>query len=51
MNTGIWWWDAQDQCPVRATSMPVICEFNKTCMTNVSGDQHAWPLNITIGNI
>jgi len=29
----------------------VICASDKTHMTNFSGDQHAWPLYLTIGNI
>jgi len=29
----------------------VICSSDKTCLTNFSGEQHAWPLNLTIGNI
>ena len=31
--------------------MPVICASNKTHLTNFLGDQHAWPLNLTIANI
>ena len=31
--------------------MPVICASDKTHLTNFSGDQHAWPLYLTIGNI
>jgi hypothetical protein len=51
MNTGDWWWDTQDQLPARATILPVICALDKTHLTNSSGDQHAWPLYLTIGNI
>jgi len=45
-----WWWDAQDPLSARATIVPVICASHKTRMTNFSGDQHAWRLNLTIGN-
>jgi len=31
--------------------VPVICESNKTHLTNFSGDQYTWPLYLTIGNI
>jgi len=31
--------------------VPVICASDKTHLTNFSGDQHAWPLYLTIGNI
>jgi len=51
MNTGNWWWDTQDQLPAEATIVPVICASDKTHFTNFSGDQHAWPLYLTIINI
>jgi hypothetical protein len=51
MNTGHCWWNAQDQLPAGVTIVPVICASHKTHLTNVSGDQHAWPLYLTIGNI
>jgi hypothetical protein len=31
--------------------MPVICTSDNTYPTNFSGDQHAWPLYLTIGTI
>jgi len=31
--------------------VPVIWESDKTHLTNFSGDQHAWPLYLTISNI
>jgi len=46
-----WWWDMLGQLPARATIVPVICASGKTHLTNSSGDQHAWPLYVTIGNI
>jgi len=51
MNTGDWWWDTQDQLPAEATIVPVFCASDKTHLTNFLGDQHAWPLYLTIGNI
>jgi len=51
MNMRDWWWDTQDQLPAGATTVPVICASNQTHLTNFSGIQHAWPLNLTICNI
>jgi hypothetical protein len=51
LNIGDRWWDTEDQLPARATIVPVICASEKTYVTNVSGDQHAWPLYLTLGNI
>jgi len=51
MNTGDWWWNTQDQLPAGAMIVPVICISNKTHLTNFSGNQHAWPLYLTIDNI
>jgi len=50
MSTSHWRWDTQDQPPARVTIVPVICASDKTHLTNFSGDQHAWPLYLTIGN-
>jgi len=50
-NTSDWWWDTQDQLPAGATIVPVICASENTHLTNFSGNQHACPLNLTIGNI
>jgi len=51
MNTGDWWWDTQDELPTGATIVPVISPSDKTYLTNPSGAQHAWPLQLKIGNI
>jgi len=51
IHTSDGWWDMQDQLPARPTFVPVIWASNKTHLTNVSGDQHAWPLYLTIGDI
>jgi hypothetical protein len=41
----------QDQHPARATIIPVICSSDKSHLTNFPGDQHGWPLYLTIGII
>jgi hypothetical protein len=51
MNTGNWWWDTEDRRPTGATIEAVICASDKTHLTNVSDDQHAWPPYLTIGKI
>jgi len=51
MNTVDWDCDTQHQLSARARIVPVICTSNKTHLTKVSGDQHALPLYLTIGNI
>jgi hypothetical protein len=51
MNVGDWWWDTQDQLAAGATIVPVIRAFDKTHLTNLSGDQHSWPMYLKIGNI
>jgi len=51
MNTGDCSWDTQDELPAAATIVPLICASNNTHLTNFSGDQHAGPLNLTIGDI
>ena len=51
MNKGGRWWDTQDRLPAGAMVVPVICACDRTHLTNFSGDQHAWPLYVTIKNI
>jgi len=51
MNTGDCWLETQDQLPAGATIVPVICASDSTHLTNFSGNQHAWPLYLMIGNI
>ena len=51
MNMGDWWWDAKEKLPTGARIVPVICASDKTQLKNFAGDQHAWPLYFTIGNI
>jgi len=39
LNMANWWLDTQDQLPAGVTILPVICACDKTCFTNISGDQ------------
>jgi len=43
MNMGDWWWDTQEQLPARVTIVPAICASEMTHLTDLSGDQYAWP--------
>ncbi|KAJ7845020.1 hypothetical protein B0H14DRAFT_3086402 [Mycena olivaceomarginata] len=63
MWTADWWWEIQvhirvvvlikkTQTPSKgATLVPIILASDKTQLTRFSGDQQAWPLYLTIGNI
>jgi len=51
MNRRDWWWDTQNLLPAGATIAPVIGTSDKPHLTNFSGNQHTWPLYLTIGNI
>jgi len=51
IHTSDWWWNTQDLLPAGATIVPVICASNQTHWPNFSGDQHAWPLYLMIGNV
>jgi len=51
MNTGNRWWDTQDQLPAGGTILPVICASDKTHSSNFLGYQHAYTVDITIGNV
>jgi len=51
MNSGNWWCDTQNLLPARAMIVAVICASDKTHLIHFPGDQHAWPLYLTIGNI
>jgi hypothetical protein len=41
----------QDQRPAGETIVPVRCPSYMTHLTNSLGNQHTWPLHLTIGNI
>ncbi|KAJ7062668.1 hypothetical protein C8F01DRAFT_985774 [Mycena amicta] len=53
MNTGDWWWETQVSLnlPVGRTLCPLIIASDKTQLTRFSGDQQAWPVYLSIGNI
>jgi len=50
-NRRDWWWDMHDQRHAGGMIEPVICASYKTHFTNFSGNQHAWLLYLTSGNI
>jgi len=41
----------QESLPDRSTLIPIICASDVTHLTNFSGDQKAWPVYLTIGNL
>jgi len=45
MNSCDWWGGTPDQLPSGPTIVPFIGASDMTHLTNVSGNQHAWPLN------
>ncbi|KAJ7447660.1 hypothetical protein FB451DRAFT_1535820, partial [Mycena latifolia] len=51
MWTAAWWWKLQKLLPVGATIAPIILSSDKTKLSNFRGDQSAWPVYLTIGNI
>ncbi|KAJ7148839.1 hypothetical protein C8R46DRAFT_1310948 [Mycena filopes] len=51
MWTADWWWEIQKLLPKGATLVPIILASDKTQLTRFSGDQQAWPVYLTIGNI
>lgn len=51
LHTGNWWWDIQRQLPRDATVIPLLLGTDKTMLTQHHGDQKAWPIYLTIGNL
>ncbi|KAG8767118.1 hypothetical protein FRC12_006437 [Ceratobasidium sp. 428] len=51
MWSGKWWWRMQNILGRYATVVPIIISTDKTKLTVFSGNQKAWPVYITIGNI
>jgi len=51
MDMGDWRWDTLHHLLAGVMIVPVICASYKTQLTNFSGDQHAWQLYLTVGNI
>ncbi|KAF7350107.1 hypothetical protein MVEN_01312800 [Mycena venus] len=51
MWTADWWWEIQKLLPPGSTLAPIIISTDKTQLTRFSGDQQAWPMYLTVGNI
>ncbi|KAJ7448237.1 hypothetical protein B0H11DRAFT_2247810 [Mycena galericulata] len=51
MWTAEWWWEMQKRLPAGATVAPLILSSDKTMLSNFRGDNSAWPVYLTIGNI
>ncbi|KAJ7155095.1 hypothetical protein C8R46DRAFT_1296282 [Mycena filopes] len=51
MWTAGWWWEIQKRLPPGATIAPLILSSDKTMLSNFRGDNSAWPVYLTIGNI
>jgi hypothetical protein len=51
LSTSDWWWDTQLALPPGATVVPVMIGVDKTHLTNHTGDQVAWPVYISVGNL
>ena len=49
--TADWWWDTQYWIPEEGTVVPLLFGSAKTHLTNYSGDEAAWPLYMTLGNM
>ncbi|KAF7333569.1 hypothetical protein MSAN_02415900 [Mycena sanguinolenta] len=51
MWTASWWWEIQKRLPPGCTIAPLILSSDKTMLSNFRGDNSAWPIYLTIGNI
>ncbi|KAJ7084764.1 hypothetical protein B0H15DRAFT_951261 [Mycena belliarum] len=51
MWTGDWWQEIQKRLPPGATVAPLILSSDKTMLSNFRGDNSAWPVYLSIGNI
>jgi len=51
MHTGDWWWRTQEEIPDGGTIIPILLASDKTMLSLHHGDQSAWPIYITIGNL
>ncbi|KAJ7801016.1 hypothetical protein B0H14DRAFT_3092502 [Mycena olivaceomarginata] len=51
MWTAQWWWEIQKRLPPGCTIAPLIFSSDKTMLSNFRGDNSAWPMYLTIGNI
>ncbi len=51
MYTGDYWWTEHEKLPPGETLVPLICGSDKTLLTTMAGNQSAWPVYITVGNL
>ncbi|KAJ3519654.1 hypothetical protein NM688_g9270 [Phlebia brevispora] len=51
MWTADWWWEIQEELPAGATVASVILASDKTKLSLFRGNQVAWPVYLSIGNI
>ncbi|KII83546.1 hypothetical protein PLICRDRAFT_58393 [Plicaturopsis crispa FD-325 SS-3] len=51
MWTGDYWWEMQGRLPEGSVLAPIILASDKTHLSQFRGDQKAWPVYLTIGNI
>ncbi|KAF8166450.1 hypothetical protein K438DRAFT_1730807 [Mycena galopus ATCC 62051] len=51
MWTTSWWRELQKRLPPGVTIAPLILSSDKTLLSNFRGDNSAWPVYLTIGNI
>jgi hypothetical protein len=51
MHTGDWWWRIQEEIPDGGTIILILLASDKTMLSLHHGDQSAWPIYITIGNL
>jgi Plavaka transposase len=51
MHTAEWWWRTQSKVPEGATVVPILLATDKTMLTQHHGDESAWPIYLTIGNL
>jgi hypothetical protein len=51
MHTAEWWWRTQSKVPEGATVIPILLATDKTMLTQHHGDESAWPIYLTIGNL
>ena len=49
--TGDWQWRIQEEIPDSGTIIPILLASDKTILLLHHGNQSAWPIYITIGNL
>ena len=51
MHTADWWWRTQGEIPEGGTIIPILLATDKTMLSLHHGDESAWPIYVTIGNL